>query len=128
MTKTLTLFSIALMAAAQATTALAATGNAEFDALAKSATEKHQDAMKDGYAWTSAAINRKFNPQTDDGKAYKESGRKITLVDVALYEGEKALKAGDTAKAMQFAKQADGLADAQLQQREISSDYKILWK
>lgn len=132
MNKTLTLttlLSLALLAGCATTGEEAkGSGNAAFDEAAKVAMEKNTKAMKAGYAWTSAGVKAKYDPQTEAGKAYKESGRKLTLVDVALFEGEQALKKGDEKTAMKKAKEANELADAQLSQQTISSDYKMLWK
>lgn len=132
MTKTLTLttlISLALLTGCQTTGEKAqGTGNAAFDAAAATAMEKNNIAIQSGYAWTSAAIASKYNPKTEAGKAYKASGHKLTLVDAALFEGEQALKKGDEATAMKKAKEANDLADAQLAQKETSSNYHILWK
>ncbi len=132
MTKTLTLttlLSLALLTGCATTGDVAqGTGNAAFDEAAKVAMEKNAKAMKAGYAWTSAGVKTKYDPKTEAGKAYKESGRKLTLVDVALFEGEQALKKGDEKTAMKKVKEANDLADAQLAQQATSSDYKILWK
>ena len=132
MTKTLTLttlLSLALLAGCATTGDTAkGSGNAAFDEAAKAASEKNAKAMKSGYAWTSAAIKTKYDDKVEAGKAFKETGRKLTLVDVALFEGEQALKKGDEKTAMKKVKEANELADSQLSQMAISSDYKVLWK
>ncbi len=104
-------------------------GNAAFDEIVKPALEKNAALAKAGYAWTSTAISNKYgSDQTEDGKAFKASGYKLSLVEVAVYEGEQALKKGDQDAAMKKAKLAAELVAAQAQQQEISSDYKMLWK
>ncbi|MBD3766573.1 MAG: hypothetical protein IE928_01305 [Gammaproteobacteria bacterium] len=132
MTKTLTLttlLSLALLTGCATTGDTAqGTGYAAFYEAAKVAMEKNAKAMKAGYAWTSKGVKTKYDPKTEAGKAFKKSGRKLTLVDVALFEGEQALKKGDEKTAMKKVKEANELADAQLSQMAISSDYKILWK
>jgi hypothetical protein len=106
-----------------------ASGNAAFDELVKPALEKNAALAKSGYAWTSAAIKNKYgSDKTEDGKAFKASGYKLSMVEVAVYEGEQALKKGDAEAAMKKAKLATELVAAQQQQKEISSNYKMLWK
>jgi len=105
------------------------TGNAAFDEAAKVALDKNKAAMKEGYAWTSTSAKNKYDTdKTEEGKAFKASGKKVTLVEVALFEGEQALKKGDEAAAMKKVKLANELADAQLAQKEQNKDFKILWK
>ena len=132
MTKTLTLttlLSLALLTGCATTGDTAkGTGNAAFDEAAKTAMEKNAKAMKAGYAWSSAGNKIKYDAKTEAGKAFAETGRKLTLVDVALFEGEQALKKGDEKTAMKKVKEANDLADAQLAQQTLSSDYKTLWK
>lgn len=134
MTKTLTLttlLSLALLSGCATTgdtVQAQGTGNDAFDTAEKVAMDKNAKAMKAGYAWTSAAIKTKYDPKTEAGKAFKASGRKLTLVDVSLFEGEQALKKGDEATAMKKAKEANDLADAQLAQQERNSNYQTLWK
>ncbi len=132
MKKTLTLlalFSLSALTGCATTEVAGGTGNAAFDTAAETANSKNATAMKAGYAWTSAAIKKKYgNDKIESGKAYKASGKKLSLVDVALYEGEEALKKGDEATAMKKAKLANELADAQLAQQETSSKYQTLWK
>jgi hypothetical protein len=50
------------------------------------------------------------------------------MVDVAIYEGEEALKKGDEETAMKKVKLANEIADAQLSQQDINSKYQVLWK
>lgn len=104
-------------------------GNTAFDEIVKPALEKNAALAKAGYAWTSAAAKNKYgSDKTEDGKAFKAAGYKLSLVEVAVYEGEQALKKGDEETAMKKAKLAADLVSAQAQQKEISSDYKMLWK
>jgi hypothetical protein len=134
MKKTLTLLALLSITsltgcASNATLDTSGTGNRAFDEAAATASAKNTTAMKAGYAWTSTAIKNKYgSDKTEDGKAFKASGKKLSLVDVALYEGEQALKKGDEATAMKKAKLATELADAQLAQQEISSKFQIVWK
>jgi hypothetical protein len=132
MKKTLTLLAVLSLSALAgcATTEVAkGTGNAAFDEAASAASTKNATAMKSGYAWTSVAIKGKYgDDKIESGKAYKATGRKLTLVDVAIYEGEEALKKGDEETAMKKVKLANEIADAQLSQQEISSKYQTLWK
>lgn len=105
------------------------TGNAAFDEAAKMALDKDNQAIKAGYAWTSKKVKNKYgNDKSAEGKLFKASGKKLTLVQVAIFEGEQALKKGDEATAMKKVKEANELAEAQLSQMAISSNYKILWK
>lgn len=104
------------------------TGNTAFDDAAKIALDKNKAAMKNGFAWTSAAIASKYDAKTEAGKAFKESGMKLSLVEVAVYEGQEALKKGDEATAMKKVKFANELADAQLTQEETAKKFQILWK
>jgi hypothetical protein len=106
-----------------------ASGSVAFDDLVKPALEKNAVQAKAGYAWTSTAIKNKYgNEHSEEGKAFKASGYKLSLVEATIFEGEQALKKGDEATALKKAKHAVELVDAQEQQKEISSDYKILWK
>jgi hypothetical protein len=105
------------------------TGNTAFDEAAKIALDKNKAAIQEGYAWTSAFVKSKYDTdKTEEGKAFKASGKKLTLVEVALFEGEQALKKGDEATAMKKVKLANELADAQLAQKEQNKNFKILWK
>lgn len=131
MKKTLTLVTLltmAMMSGCASTGETKGTGNTAFDEAAQTAMAKNATALKAGYAWTSAAVKTKYDPKTEAGKAYQETGRKLTLVDVAIYEGEEALKKGDEAKAMKQVKLANELADAQLAQKENGDKYQLLWK
>jgi hypothetical protein len=132
MKKTLTLLAVLSLSGLTgcATTEVAkGTGNAAFDEAAAVASEKNAKSIKAGYAWTSASIKSKYgDDKIESGKAYKATGRKLSMVDVAIYEGEEALKKGDEATAMKKVKLANELADAQLSQQEISSKYQVLWK
>lgn len=104
-------------------------GSASFDEAVKPALEKNTVAIKAGYAWTSNAMKDKYGHDTNEnGKLFKTSGYKMTLVEVAIFEGEQALKKGDEETAMKKAKLANELADAQMQQEEVSSKYQTLWK
>jgi len=109
-------------------THLSGTGHAAFDELAQVAAEKNRMADQKGYAWVTAAIEQKYAKETEAGKAFAATGRKLTMVDVALYEGEEALKKGDIEAAMKKAKQAKDIAEAQQTQQEISSKYQRLWR
>lgn len=104
------------------------TGNEEFDRLAEVAQEKNDRMIKVGYAWTSAGIKSQYDKATEAGKVFVASGRKLTLVDVAIFEGEQLLKKGDTSKAMAKVKLANELADAQLAQQQVSQNYQKLWR
>lgn len=103
-------------------------GNDEFDRLAEVAQEKNDRMIKVGYAWTSAGIKTQYDKATEAGKAFIASGRKLTLVDVALFEGEALVKKGETAKGLAKAKLANELADAQLAQQQVSQNYQKLWR
>ena len=103
-------------------------GHAPFDELAKVAAEKNRMADQKGYAWVTAAIEQKYAKETEAGKAFAETGRKLTMVDVSLYEGEEAIKKGDIDAAMKKVKHANELADAQLSQQETSAKYQRLWR
>lgn len=104
------------------------TGNAAFDDAAKIALDKNKASMKNGYAWTAAALESKYDPKTEAGKAFKESGMKLSMVEVAIYEGQEALKKGDEAAAMKKVKYANEIADAQIAQEETGKKFQILWK
>jgi dihydroorotase-like cyclic amidohydrolase len=125
----LTILSAASMTGCASTGDMKGSGNTAFDEAAATANEKNAAAMKVGYAWTSTAIKNQYgSDKTEAGKAFKESGKKLSLVDVAVYEGEQALKKGDTDAAMKKVAFANELADAQLAQEEQGKSYQILWK
>jgi hypothetical protein len=132
MKKTLTmlvLLSVTSITGCMSTGDVGSSGNAVFDEIATSASAKNATAIKFGYAWTSTAIKDKYgSDKTEAGKAFIASGRKLTLIDVNLFEGEEALKKGDTDTAIKKAKLANELADAQLAQEEQGKNYQILWK
>jgi hypothetical protein len=132
MKKTLTmlvLLSVTSITGCMSTGDVGSSGNAAFDEIATSASAKNATAIKFGYAWTSTAIKDKYgSDKTEAGKAFIASGRKLTLIDVNLFEGEEALKKGDTDTAIKKAKLANELADAQLAQEEQGKNYQILWK
>jgi hypothetical protein len=125
----LTILSLSALAGCASNDVVGGTGNSAFDQIAAAANAKNASAMKAGYAWTSASIKSKYgDDKVESGKAYKATGKKLSLVDVAIYEGEEALKKGDEETAMKKAKLANEIADAQLSQQEISSKYQVLWK
>lgn len=125
----LAILSLSALAGCATTEVATGTGNSAFDEAAAVASTKNASAMKAGYAWTSAGIKSKYgDDKIESGKAYKATGKKLSLVEVAIYEGEEAIKKGDEATAMKKVKLANELADAQLSQQEISSKYQVLWK
>lgn len=103
-------------------------GNDEFDRLAELAQEKNDRMVKVGYAWTSAGIKSQYDKATEAGKAFAATGRKLTLVDTALFEGETLIKKGDINKGIAKAKLANELADAQIAQQQTSQNYQKLWR
>ncbi len=103
--------------------------NTNFNAIASVASANNEDALKAGYAWTTAEIKNNYGDEkTETGKAYKASGKKLNIVDVALYEGEDALKKGDINKAMKKANFANEIAAAQLAQQQTNNHPQLLWK
>lgn len=132
MKKTLTFatfLAVALTTGCASTGDTKSTGNAAFDEAAKIAIDKDAKLRKAGYAWTSAKAKDKYgDAKTPDGKAFKEAGHHLTLVEVAVYEGKLALEKGDEAAAMKKVKEANALADAQMAQQERGANPTIMWK